>query len=251
MDQAPRAAFISLVMCGCCGSLAEAADAAAGRMPRSHIQPVGELAAARNSEWAGLVTSRAPEVLREQFRLERGAGLVVESVPSGSAADRAGIRRHDVLVALDGQWLLLPEQFTALLEASANDAPLECRLIRSGVERTVSLRPQSQATPVATVTELPDGSFQHRDADYVVKLSGGAEASLVVRDARGRILFHGQIDTPEQRSLVPPEVRERVTRLERMAAGRQGAKPEQVSGEPGRPGTTRVGALDIQPFETR
>lgn len=267
-----RAVFVAIVVSGVCGLLVEASDLPRDRAPRSHIQPVGELAAARDSEWAGLVTSRAPAVVREQFRLERGAGLVVESVHDGSVADRAGIRQHDVLVALDGQLLLLPEQFTALIEASAADAPLECRLIRAGVEKMVSLKPRTPAVAggilqpaastlellpkkpkslVATVTELPDGSLQQSDADYVVKLSAGDDRRLVVRDARGRIIFNGPIETPEQQSRIPPEVRARVAGLERLGIQRQARQSETGAGGADRPPPARIGTLDIQPVEIR
>ena len=252
-----------------------AADASAGRVPRSHIQPVGEIAAAeRAAPWAGLVTMRAPAVLREQFRLERGAGLVVESVAPGSVAERAGLRQHDVIVSVDGQLLLLPEQFVTLLEASGDDAPLDCRVLRGGIEKTVSLRkvpaapvaatgllkpaestlalvPRRPVASVATVMQTPDGSLQQRDADYMVKLMAGAEPRLIVKDSRGRIVFNGTIDTPEQRSLVPPEVRERVEGLERLAAQQQALK--EATGVAGQrpPAKARIGALDIAPVEIR
>ena len=55
---------------------------------RSHIQSVGEVAAAsRHSETLGLRLARASEVLRQQLALARGAGLVVEEVTPGSTAD--------------------------------------------------------------------------------------------------------------------------------------------------------------------
>lgn len=266
-----RAVFVAIFVCGCCGLSLEAADPPPSRGPRSHIQPVGELAAARDSEWAGLITSRAPAVVREQFRLERGAGLVVESVIEGSVAARAGIRQHDVLFALDGQLLLLPEQFTALLEASAADAPLECRLLRAGVEEVVSLKPRASAVAggilqpaastldilpkkpkvlVATVAELPDGSLQQSDPDYVVKLFAGDDRRLIVRDARSRIIFNGPIETPEQQSRIPPEVRARVASLERLSVQRRARQSAPDAGDADQP-PARIGFLDIQPVEIR
>jgi membrane-associated protease RseP (regulator of RpoE activity) len=269
-----RIMIVTLVLCGAAASPARAADDPSGRPPRSHIQPVGEIASAeRAAPWAGLVTARAPAVLREQFRLERGAGLVVESVAAGSVAERAGLKRHDVLVSIDGQLLLLPEQFVTLLEASGDDAPLECRVLRGGVEKMMSLRqeatmskaaagnlkpaesslalvPRKPPDALATVTQLPDGSLQQRDASYVVKLTGGAEQRLVVKDARGRIVFNGPIDTPAQRSLVPPEVRGRVEGLERLIAQQQALKDATDAG-PSKPPQARIGALDIKPVEIR
>jgi hypothetical protein len=277
-----RLVIMPLVLCGSASLAALAADGPSGRPPRSHIQPVEEIAAAEQAApWAGLVTARAPAVLREQFRLERGAGLVVESVAPGSVAERAGLKRHDVIVSVDGQLLLLPEQFVTLLEASGDDAPLECRLLRGGVEKMISLRteiegpravgrslrpaesslalvPRSSPNAVATVTTMPDGSLQQRDANYVVKLMVGSEQRLVVKDARGRIVFNGPIDTPAQRSLVPPQVRGRVEGLERLVAQQQESKDRGVGRDagPGDAGSSeapqaRIGALDIKSAKIR
>ena len=269
-----RPAVVPLVLWGAVSLVAFGADDASDHPQRSRIQSVSEIAAAeRATPWVGIVTARAPAVLREQFRLERGAGLVVESMAPGSVAERAGLKRHDVLVSIDGQLLVLPEQFIALLEASGDDAPLECRVLRGGVEKVVSLRlgatnaraaagnlkpaepslalvPRKPPAAVATITQLPDGSLQQRDGSYVVKLTGGVDRRLIVKDARGRIVFNGPIDTPEQRSLVPPEVRARVEGLERLVSQRQALKnPGDTA--PSKPPQARIGALDIEPVEIR
>ena len=99
---------------------------------RSHIQSIGEM---RKPEPVGRVAafglelSRAPEILRRQLALSRGEGLVVDAVSPQSAADRIGIQPHDVLVRLDDQLLVLPEQLAVLLEAiplpSAEVSPAE------------------------------------------------------------------------------------------------------------------------------
>jgi hypothetical protein len=113
---------------------------------RSHIQPVGEIAVvSRNADTLGLRLTRASEVLRQQLALARGAGLVVEEVTPGSVADKAGFRQHDVLVLLDDQMLLLPEQLAALLEASNTATPAACTLLRGGAKVTIQLGPPAGA----------------------------------------------------------------------------------------------------------
>lgn len=278
------------------------------RGPRSHIQPVSEIAAQSAAPWAGLVTARAPAVLREQLELKHGTGLIVEEVAAGSAAERAGLRQHDVLVSLDGQLLVLPEQLTTLLEEWGNDEPLTCRVLRGGKPTEVTLRPRAAASiakssargvdskdappspaqsavlkPTASVMamlpkkaaakapaespdaakaapsaltssviQLEDGSLFQRDADYSLKLSAGTEAMLVVKDARGRIVFNNRIATPEQRSLIPPEVLARVEGLERLQARRRMlAQPvvTEQSGNQLRP--ERIGSLGIEPVQVR
>ena len=302
------------------------------RGPRSHIQTVGEIAAQASAPWAGLVTARAPAVLREQLALEHGAGLIVEEVASGSAAERAGLRRHDVLVALDGQLLVLPEQLTTLLEDWGNDEPLTCRLLRGGKPIEVALRPRrtssvaaapaararkSEDTPrvglgspppstpagtavlkpaasvlamlpkkpatqasatiadespaplkqgpvkqgpvkqepaalTSTVVQLDDGSLVQRDADYSLKLTAGSDAILVVKDAHGRIVFNNRIATPEQRSLMPPEVLARVEGLEQLQARRRMLAKPVVTEQPGNQlRRERIGSLGIEPVQLK
>lgn len=89
---------------------------------RSHIQPVGEMVRSRRRTDVphpfGLRLSRAPEILRRQLALVHGEGLVVDAVTNGSPAARQGFLSHDVLVRLNDQLLVLPEQFGLLLEAA-------------------------------------------------------------------------------------------------------------------------------------
>lgn len=239
---------------------------------RSHIQSVGEIVAAAPQQDVdlGLRLSRASTVLRQQLALTRGAGLVVEQVTPGSRAARAGFRQHDVLVMLDDQLLLLPEQLAALVEAAPADTPMECTVLRggrkvklplgTGVQQAaaapVGLRPtdsalalvrESGGTPrddvgrrpspaaPARLTRTSAESLLRQDPDYQIRLTGGEETRLVVTDNHGRVVFDDAIDTPEARSRMPVVVRQRVQEMER-ALERQPAK---------------VGRLEVAPIEVR
>ncbi|MEI7782371.1 MAG: PDZ domain-containing protein [Planctomycetota bacterium] len=256
---------------------------------RSHIQPVGEIAA-ESPPWAGLTTSRAPAVLRRQLAMDRGAGLIVEEVAAGSVAEKAGLRQHDVLVSLDGQLLVLPEQLMTLLEESGQDAPLACRVIRGGKEAEFSLRvrsitplptrgraalkpaasalallpakpasplrPAAPGRPVKTpattgmVRQLADGSLLQRDPDFLIHVTGGSETRLVVKDARARIVFNDAIETPEQRSLIPTAVRSRVESLEKLLVQR--VVQPVITEESAQPApVSKIGGLDIEPIKVR
>lgn len=253
--------------------------AAAAEAPRSHLVPAGNAAATPKScAGLGLTLSRASGVLRQQLALKRGAGLVVEAVTPGSPAARVGIAQHDVLVQLDDQLLVLPEQFDALLESSDDDAPLACTILRGGQEIVVpvgrqplastprgsaangGLRPTASSLAIveqgaprqgpiaaAPLRRLADETLVRQDADYQIRLTSGDETRLVVSDPRGHVVFNDTIDTPEGRSRMPPIVRERVAAMERMLEGRQ--QPSTGAGGP-RPAAT-VGSLEVNPIELR
>lgn len=140
------------------GGAAEVGREAQPAPRRSHIQPVGEVVAeTRNTDTLGLRLTRASEVLRQQLALARGAGLVVEEVIDGSVADKAGFKRYDVLVLLDDQMLLLPEQLAALLEASDSGTAPECTLLRGGVKVTIPLAQPGQVAQPRIARRSPPG----------------------------------------------------------------------------------------------
>ena len=116
---------------------------------RSHHQHHGELAGSYDSKKSlkqfGAELSRVPEVVRHQLILSHNEGLVVDSVQKDSVADRIGLKPHDILVQLDEQYLLLPEQFSLLLESyvwqrqGANNKVPKVIFIRSGERRAILL----------------------------------------------------------------------------------------------------------------
>lgn len=262
-----------------CGLDAQAADPQRGPQ-RSHIQSVGEIVAAepRVQDELGLRLSRASTVLRQQLALTRGAGLVVEDVTPGSRAARAGFKQHDVLVMLDDQLLLLPEQLAALVEAAPADTPMACTVLRGGrkvqvplgtaappgtgaaapsaglratesalaivreaggIPRPAAARRETTATAPARLRRLSAETLLREDDDYQIRLTGGEEMRLVVTDARGDVVFDDAIDTPEARSRMPASVRRRVEDMER-ALDRRPAGP-----------TAEIGRLDVAPIEVR
>jgi len=243
---------------------------------RSHLEPVGEVVVPRTAGDLGMRLSRASAVLRQQLALDRGAGLVVDDVSPDSPADRAGFRQHDVLVKLDDQLLVLPEQFNALLEATTGGR-CTCHVLRAGdiievplgtpappvvvkppvapIRPAAALRPaastlsmlsQSQAqSPQRPTAVRPAGSAEREtlvrhDADFQIRLVAGDEMRLVVSDARGRVVFNDAIDTPEARSRMPVAVRARVEQMERLLERPTQTKP-----------VAEIGRLDAAPIDIR
>lgn len=277
-----------------CGALVATALLAAAAMadpPRSIIQPAGELAAAAASRpLAGLSTSPASAVLREHLSLPANAGLIVEEVAAGSAAERAGLKKHDVLVSLDEQLLVLPEQLQSLLAGADSQTPHRLDLRRAGAAVTILLGPPppsgaQAAPPPARPPEaaaspspppppsapaepfVPPPGARRVGPDAVVlenrdcklKVYRDADTFLTVRDARGWLLFNGPISTPKQRSLIPRRVRDRVERLEAMLdavavaeplPGAPAAPPPPPAAEPSGP-AAEIGLLDVPPIEIR
>lgn len=278
-----RAASAGMVVLLACtvGQPAVAADP-----PRSHLEPAGGVGVGPKTFTSlGLKLTRASVVLRQQLALKRGAGLVVDGVAAGSRAARAGFAQHDVLVRLDDQLLVLPEQFDVLLESAEQDAPLECTVLRGGRQVEIPLGhsamaglqpprttlstgqlqptasslalvqpPASKQGPieVAFLRRLADETLVRQDADYLIRLTNGDETRLMVSDPQGRVVFNAAIDTPEGRSRMPVSVRDRVDEMERMLEGHgQPNGAAATAATPKAATQAEVGRLDVPPVELR
>lgn len=67
--------------------------------------------------YLGLSTSPVTGALREQLKLAKGVGLVVDYVEPGSPADVAGIKQYDVLEKLNEQLLINGHQLAVLVRS--------------------------------------------------------------------------------------------------------------------------------------
>ena len=62
----------------------------------------------------------------------------MRSFPRGSPAARAGLRRDDIITAVDGQPITSYVQFNRLIAGKAVGAKVEIKILRDGHEYTVT-----------------------------------------------------------------------------------------------------------------
>jgi membrane-associated protease RseP (regulator of RpoE activity) len=117
-------------------------------------QPAAEL-----EYWVGLQGRPLDsEVLRTHLQLAEGVGVVVENVAAGSPAEKAGLRKHDVLLDVNGEQI---SDFTVLQNAVANSAgkPIDLKIIRLAKEMTLTITPEKAPADLATrLPRLPGGA---------------------------------------------------------------------------------------------
>ena len=206
-----------------------------------------------NAGLLGISVRRVSEDLRNHLRLEHGGGLLVDRVFGDSIAESKGFQKYDVLLKMDDQWLVHPQQFDVLLESCDGEEKIVLHLIRSGKAETIVLdrsarsrsavgvhhntppsisapkeslsvaqipTKKSQDVPVIPSTDVVlvqpvSNTITRTDPDYKITIERIDETILRLRDSRGRIVFNAAIDTPEQRSRMPLVVRGRVMQLEK------------------------------------
>src|SRR5690606_15862427 len=101
------------------------------------------------------------DALAAHLAVEPDEVLVVTSVAEGGPAARAGVQRHDVIVAIDGERGVDREKLRAALSAKKPGDELALTLLRRGAEREVRVRLGSGAQthetwidPYGSVTDL-------------------------------------------------------------------------------------------------
>jgi len=84
------------------------------------------------------------------LKLTGQAGVVVEAVTKDSAAEKAGVKSKDVIVALDGENVRSAQQLTRLVRETAPGRAVKLAVVRDG------RRMEIEATPAEPADELAD-----------------------------------------------------------------------------------------------
>jgi Do/DeqQ family serine protease len=88
----------------------------------------------------GIVVLEIPSEEASRLGVTEGPGVVVYQVQSGSAADRAGLRRGDVITALNGQAVTDPNSFRNAIASTPPGSEVTLTVRREGAEQQVRAR---------------------------------------------------------------------------------------------------------------
>ena len=211
--------------------------------------------------WVGVSVSTAAPALRRQLKVTDGIGLVVEFVQPKSPAADAGIKPFDLLLKLDDQWLINPEQFAVLVRMHHSGDEVKLTFLHEGSQQTAAVKLAEHefapapdwegnvAWPGAAPHDPADKAAGDRATQRVLTwLDGHRQVSvtttndhvtLVVRNNEtGRVLFEGPIDTEAQRKALPADVRGVLDSLSKVSAAFGGdsfeaAKPPPAKSDGG------------------
>ncbi len=129
-----------------CGVLLMAATAIA--QPRIVITNGDVQAAQADTTWIGVESVEVDDALRAQLGLGDKQGLLVLNLAVGSPAEKAGIQRHDVLLAAGDVKLTAVADLVQAVRLAGNEA-LAVKLLRGGKETTVQLKPEARPLTIA------------------------------------------------------------------------------------------------------
>jgi serine protease Do len=91
--------------------------------------------------WLGVDLQDLDPNLHEALELPRGTrGALVTAVGKGSPAERAGLRRSDLVTRLDGHKIQSARDFYAIVEASTPGQDLDVEILRGGQQQKLAAR---------------------------------------------------------------------------------------------------------------
>lgn len=110
--------------------------------------------------YLGIAMGEASPELRAQLGLPEGFGIVVREVMDGSPADKAGLKRHDVIVRLDDQRIANAEQFAALVRSREPGSQITLDIRRGGAEQNVVVKVGEHEMP--PLEQMHGGTYDFR-----------------------------------------------------------------------------------------
>ena len=118
--------------------------------------------------WLGVNIGKVSEVTASQLGLSAGTGLVVEHVVENSPAEKAGVKRFDILTAIEDQILVNSDQLQVLVASKDDGEQVSVTLLRGGKRRSVDVKLEKHAPR----------SFQVGIADVNVSVDGKREGVI-------------------------------------------------------------------------
>jgi C-terminal processing protease CtpA/Prc len=109
---------------------------------------LGPAAEHKTEYYLGISLDTADPALRAQLELPAGQGVVVKEVASGSPAEKAGVKKHDILLELNGKPVDSPETLTRQVQV-AQDKPATLTLLRAGKRLTIQVTAAARKVQVS------------------------------------------------------------------------------------------------------
>ena len=118
---------------------------------RVTLGPVGEQ---KTEYYIGISAVGPNDAVRAQLGLPEGHGVVVNEVVSGSPADKAGIKKHDIILELGDKLINTPEKLAGIVQ-DAKDRPLQLKILRAGKHLTISVTAAMRKVEASPNSEAP------------------------------------------------------------------------------------------------
>ena len=117
--------------------------------------------------WLGIYIQPITSELKDQFKLKSTEGAIVADVNEGGPADKAGMRRGDVIVAYRGEKVKDPNNLRNLVAATGVGAVADVKVVRNGKQKTLRVKIGELPEETAAVGR-PFGRELEKDLGFTV-----------------------------------------------------------------------------------
>ncbi len=149
----------------------------------------------RESAWLGVHIGDVSEVTAAQLGLKPGMGLVVEHVVAKSPAAASGVKRFDILTAIDGQILVNPDQLQVLVSGNKPGSTVNLELLRRGKKMTIEATLEKRETADLDIKlgKIVGGDLLHQEGgvdETIVQWVGDSDEA---EGALGSLIWKGKV----------------------------------------------------------
>lgn len=144
--------------------------------------------------WLGVMIQKITPELKEKLGLRTERGALVADVTRGGPAEKAGIRRGDVITAFDGKRIREMNELPYLVASTPANKKVTVTVLRKGKKKEIRVKigvmPEEPGTTVAGGGSAPDLGLT------VEELTPELASRLRIEDARGLVITRVRPGSP-------------------------------------------------------
>jgi membrane-associated protease RseP (regulator of RpoE activity) len=126
----------------------------AGNKIRLTVRPVyrvtlGPVQETKTEYFLGVSLNAVDDALRAQLALPEGSGVLVTDIVKGTPAEKAGVKKLDIILTLAGKPIGKPDALAAQVQ-TVKDQPTTITLLRAGKELTIGITGEARKVEATT-----------------------------------------------------------------------------------------------------
>lgn len=160
--------------------------------------------------WLGVSIQAITPELAQQFNLKKDSGTLVADVIEGSPAEKAGLKRGDVIIDFDGKEVNEPFQLRNMVASTPPGETREMKIVREG--ETIAVRVTIGDLPIEK--EIISTTYENALRGVIVQnLTPDMYRQLNLPDKlRGVVVTNIEPGSPAETALLPGDVILEITR---------------------------------------